>query len=224
MFFLKSACLARALVLGSAIVVTAPSVSLQNTTGLTTIGSYAHADITASQAQDFVQNISEKMINLITSDLPDSQKQADLMGFLNEYASIDQIARFAIGADWRELSSEQKNSYQNAFRTFVARTYVSRFKEYSGETIQVTRVLDAGQKGQLVQTQIDRSNGQAINVEWLVSDRSGALKVEDLRVEGVSLAITQRDEFSAMLAARQNNYDLFISDLAKKAVSQIDPV
>lgn len=178
-----------------------------------------YAQVSEIQAKEFVEMASQELISLVTSNESNAEKQEKLLVLLDKYAVLEQIAKFVIGIDWRNMTHEQKDRYKEAFKRFVAGTYVVRFNEYSGETIRVTRSLDAGRKGQLVQTQIQRADngGTPINIEWLVSDRSGAVKIEDLRVEGVSLAITQREEFSAMLAARQNDYDLFIADLMAKA-------
>jgi phospholipid transport system substrate-binding protein len=191
--------------------------SIQTPLSVSIIGAHARAEVSPIEAQTFVDRASQQIISLITSDLTDDEKQQKLLELLDEYAVLEQIAKFVIGLDWRNMTEDQQTRYQMAFKDFMAHTYVSRFKEYSGETIRIIRAVDAGRKGQLVLTQIDRpAPSEPINVEWLVSDRSGQIKIEDLLVEGVSLAITQRDEFASMIAARQNNYDQFIADLQRK--------
>ena len=55
-----------------------------------------------------------------------------------------------------------------------------------------------------------------ISVDWLVSDRSGKTAISDLAVEGISLAITQREVILAMLEARRGNVDQLITDMRKQ--------
>ena len=65
----------------------------------------------------------------------------------------------------------------------------------------------------LVESPIQMPDGKRYAVEWLVSDRGGAVEIVDLVIERVSMAATQRDEIGAMLDKRSGNVDALIQAL-----------
>ncbi|MEO1490992.1 MAG: ABC transporter substrate-binding protein [Pseudomonadota bacterium] len=138
-----------------------------------------------------------------------------LLRIMETRANVPLIARFSAGRAWREMSEDQKSRFTTAFGHYISVTYARRFDEYSGDpNISVERVIDAGRKGFLVQSPIRPENGQTISVDWLVSDRGGRVEVVDLVIEGISMATTQREEISAMIAKRGGDIERLISDLA----------
>ena len=82
-------------------------------------------------------------------------------------------------------------------------SYGKQFREYQNAKIEVTGAKDGGKAGVLVQTTVVRPGQEDINVDWQVSDRSGAPKVVNLIIEGVSMLANERAEVGAMLDAQR---------------------
>ena len=115
------------------------------------------------------------------------------------------------------MNQRQQREYTDAFATYVSVTYSRRFDEYSGDPdISIGKTIDAGRKGILVESPINVPNGEAIAVEWLVSDRGGRVEIVDLVIEGISMAATQREEINAMLDKRGGDVDALIAHLRSK--------
>ncbi len=112
---------------------------------------------------------------------------------------IDFIARFALGRAWRTATPEQRGAYQRLFTLYVIKTYARRLGGYSGETLRVTGVRRAGRRDMLVDSIIERPNGQPIKISWRLREFAGQPKIIDVSVEGVSMAVTQRQEFATVL-------------------------
>lgn len=179
-------------------------------TSMTTIAARAS---TASDAEALVAGVTDRVINLITSPTDRATKEAAFRTLMEETADLRQVAGFAVGRYARNMSPAQRDRYAEAFKNFIARTYVKRFDEYQGETIRVVRTRDGGSRGVLVESLIERPGQQPLAVGWLVSDRSGRPLVADLQVEGVSMAQSQRSEFTAMIDQLGGDIDRFIADL-----------
>ena len=90
------------------------------------------------------------------------------------------------------------------------------FGGYAGETVNVQKTIKAGQSDVFVRTQITNSNGRALKVDWRVRRIDDRLKIIDVVVEGVSMLVTQKAEFNAVL--RQRGVDGLIDILR----SQLD--
>lgn len=167
---------------------------------------------TAEQAQAHVVQTVEEVLRLVQAPGTADTKAPQLRQIMEQRASMPQIAQAAGGIAWRQMTPDQQARFTDAFTDHIAKIYARRFQEYEGQQIQVTGVRDAGQKGQLVQSSVI-GGGAPIIVEWLVSDRSGRVAINDIVIEGVSLVLTQREEIAQTLASRGNDVEALIAAL-----------
>ncbi len=174
---------------------------------------FASAAISPSEAESFIAGVVGDITALVESGQPVSQQEMRFRSLMEERAAVEQVARFVMGAAWRDMSPAQQAKFQDAFLVYVSRIYVKLLSRYDGQTIEVTGSKDFGSKGVLVYS---RAKGTDVNdtaVEWRVSDRAGGVKLIDIIIEGVSLLQTQRQEFAAMLEKRGGDVDRLIADL-----------
>lgn len=173
----------------------------------------------AEASKSYVKEVADRMVALIKAPTTEQQKRVEFKEMMNDTAAMGLIAKYVAGRPWKEMSDAQRDTYRKAFEDYLARTYVSRFNDYQGETLDVVRATDQGKKGIFVMTQVARPGAEPIDVEWRVSDRTGELKVIDIYVEGVSMLITQRDEFASMIDQKRGDIDAFIAELKARAAS-----
>lgn len=171
--------------------------------------------LTESEARTFVERVSTEVINLITAPGSANQKEAAMRAILAENGDMRQIAGFAVGRYGREMSEAQKLRYVDLFERYIARAYTARFGEYAGQRITVGQAVDAGRKGVLVKSTVPYNNN-VLAVDWQIDDRTGSPKISDIQIEGVSLALSQRDEFTAMLDERGGNINAFLDALQSR--------
>jgi phospholipid transport system substrate-binding protein len=175
--------------------------------------------LTAQEARAHVKDAIDEVAALVDSKGDAASKAPKLLDIMERRAAMPQIARFAAGVAWRSMSKDQQTRFVTAFGKFLSGVYANKFQEYSGkakasESFQIGRVIDAGRKGMLVQSTINRPNEAPVQVEWLVSDRPGRIVIADIVIEGVSMLVTEREEIGSMLEARGGNVDKLITDLA----------
>lgn len=144
-------------------------------------------------------------------------EEAQMRALLNQYADMRQIAGFALGRYSRDMPDAKREEYVELFTAYALRWFTDRFTGYNGEMLSIVGATDLGDRGVVVNTQISQPGKAPVNVQWSVSDRSGAPKVADLVIEGASLAQTQRSEFVSMIEARGGNIDAFLNDLRVRA-------
>lgn len=175
------------------------------------------AALSTSEAETFVTGVVGDLRGLIQDNRTGAEGAADFLQLLDRTGSVSDVARFAAGRSWRDMSGAQQSAYHDAFRGYISRTYQKRFSEYAGEDIVVTGSTDAGSRGVLVDSTLKRPNAPSVLVEWLVSDRGSGPRVDDVIFEGVSLAITLRETFGGMIDSRDGDIDQFIADLRSSA-------
>lgn len=180
------------------------------TTGLVPRAAVA---LSAEEAQAHVRAAVDKVLELVQSNGSPEEKAKRLEAIMKDTAAMPQIARFAAGRAWRDMSEEQQARYVEAFAHFLSTVYARRFQNYAGEQVSIGRVRDLGRKGFLVETTITQPAAAPVAVEWLVNDRPGRTVIADIVIEGVSMVATQRDEIAGMLDARGGDVEKLINDL-----------
>ncbi|MGX9351913.1 MlaC/ttg2D family ABC transporter substrate-binding protein [Shimia sp. W99] len=131
-----------------------------------------------------------------------------------KYGDVPIIARSALGADARRMSSAQLNAYTKAFQGYMARKYGKRFNEFVGGKIDVQGSRKVKSFYEVKSTV--KLRGQApFEVNFLVSDKSGQDKFFDMIIEGISLRLSEKSEIGAMLDKRGGDINALIADLQK---------
>jgi len=137
------------------------------------------------------------------------------------HLDFDRIARWVLGKHWRTATPEQRKAFTCEFTAFLTRTYVTTMVTYTDDIITNASGLSypPGNK-QLsddqaqVRARLSLTNGKTVEVVYTLTNASGAWKVYDLAIEGISLAITYRTTFSSEIAKR--GLDGLIAHLAQR--------
>ena len=86
------------------------------------------------------------------------------------------------------------------FEALVVKTYSDRFALYTGEGFQVTGVRPESEKDYVVTSEITHPDGsQPTEVDWRVRKKESKLGIIDVVIEGVSLSVTQRQEYASII-------------------------
>jgi phospholipid transport system substrate-binding protein len=186
-------------------------------------GAMAFAAVAMAQElapDQLVQKITDDVLAAIKSDkdLAAGDKQKALKVAEEKvlpYIDFEQATRLAVGRSWSQASPEQKKRLVNEFRNMLVRTYSNAIQAYQGQTLKV--LPSRGKQDPedtTVRTQFVRAGGQPLPIEFHMRKGEQAWKVYDIVVEGVSLVMTYRSEFDAVV--KQEGIDGLIKRLAQK--------
>jgi phospholipid transport system substrate-binding protein len=143
--------------------------------------------------------VSDALVVIKDEGLSDQDRQARFEALLQRGFDMPRIARYVLGRYWTAASDDQRQAFAELFQRWVVQTYAMRFKGYSGEQVKVTGARDEGQ-GAVVTTEIVSSTGAPpLKLDWRVGHKDGAYKILDIDVEGVSMALTERDEIASVI-------------------------
>ena len=157
--------------------------------------------------------------------LLDTMQHAATLGAKGRYQKLEPVvlstfdvpfmARLSIGPTWTRLTAEQKRRAAAAYGRYIGAVYATRFDGYSGERLEVLGEQQI-KHGTLVKTQIVKSNGEPVSINYVVHDNDIGWQIRDAYLSGaISELATRRSEFSAIL--RTNGIDALIASLNKKA-------
>ncbi len=167
----------------------------------------------------FVKVLSDRAINeLAGKDLPVAERNRRFRVLLRESFDVDSIARNVLGRYWRVATEAERADYLRLFEDLIVQIYASRFAEYSGESYKIAQSRPAG-TDTVITGEIVRPTATNVRVDWRVTVESGSLKIIDVIVEGVSMVVTQRDEFGAVIQRGGGKVSGLLDTMREKTAS-----
>jgi phospholipid transport system substrate-binding protein len=133
------------------------------------------------------------------------------------YIDFEESTRLAVGRSWSQATPEQRKKLVSEFRNMLVRTYSNAIESYQGQTLKV--MPSRGGKGDAkdeatVRAQFVRAGGKPLPIEFQMRNDGKSWKVYDIAVEGISLVLTYRSEFDAVV--KQEGIDGLIKRLTQK--------
>lgn len=176
-----------------------------------------HVDVSdqiVSGAQTFVSSMAARGIGFLgNKSLNQDQRRMEFEKLLHDSFDMQTISRLALGRYWRTASVSQRKEYQNLFEDMIVDVYSRRFGEYDGQKLEVRSAKKAGKSDVNVVSYIVPASGPEIEVVWRARYDNGQYKVIDVIVEGVSMVLTQRSDFSSVIQRGGGSLDVLIEHL-----------
>lgn len=189
---------------------------------LTALAALPVAAILPGRAQALTENSARRLVDaavaeinkVISSGKSERAMYGDFEKVLVRYADMATIAQSTLGPDGRSASASTKRAYQDALQGYIARKYGKRFREFIGSEIEVQGVKKVKRYYEVTCEARLRGRSPFV-IDFMVSDRSGKDLFFDLRIEGVSLLLTERREIGALLDRRRGDIAALTNDLKK---------
>lgn len=144
--------------------------------------------------------------------LTKAQRITNFRKILARDLDIPVLAKFMLGRHWKSASPEQRAAYTKVFSEFLLQTYSTRLGGSKVDSFEVLKTETAkGTKDIFVHSRVRRSGAAPLRAIWRVRPYGDEFRVVDLMVEGISMAITLRQEFAAIL--RRDGIDGLIAML-----------
>jgi phospholipid transport system substrate-binding protein len=174
------------------------------------------------EAATFIADLTDKAIaGLTKQNLPLEQRAQEFRAIFTQNFDVPAIGRFALGRYWRTASEEEKAEYLKLFEDFIVGTYSARFGDYSGEKIKIngTRLGDEGEVTVFTELQRSGNSGPPYKVDWRLRRDGSTFKIFDIIAEGISMSVTQRDDFSAAIQRSGGKVSGLIASLKEKTAA-----
>lgn len=154
-------------------------------------------------------------VRTLYSTLLNSMRNGPSLGARGRYAQIEPVvqrvfdvpfmARLAVGPQWSTLTPMQQQQVSAAFGRYIAAIYAERFDSYAGEQLQVVGE-QASPSGTIITSRIVKSNGEPVQINYLMHQNGGAWQIADVYLNGtISELATRRAEFASILQSQGIN-------------------
>jgi phospholipid transport system substrate-binding protein len=170
--------------------------------------------------EDLVKKVTADVLEVVKTDKQlaagDKQKALKLAEEkILPLIDFEEATRLAVGRAWREANPEQKKSLVSEFRSMLVRTYSNALEGYQGQTMKVLPSrTKPGDTEATVRNQYLRPGAKPVPIDYQMHKTGQGWKIYDITVEGISLVLTYRSEFDAVV--KQSGIDGLIKRLREK--------
>ncbi len=167
----------------------------------------------------FVQSTVNRASNILSSEFTKEEKILELKKIAKETVDINGIAFYTLGSKRKNLSTDQKNNYLKLFNEYFLKSFSSRLAEYTNPEIDVYGKDILNEKYTIVNSTLKgTSERPEIKIDWRIYTKNpNEPLIRDLIIEGLSLARTQKEEFSSILDANDGDINALFKTLKEFA-------
>tara|TARA_Y100000766_G_C18748738_1_gene527360 strand:- start:87 stop:680 length:594 start_codon:yes stop_codon:yes gene_type:complete len=155
----------------------------------------------------FIQSTVNRASQLLSKDISKDEKMSQLKLIAKETVDIRGIGFYSLGSARKGLNEGQKKMYSDLFEKYFLKSFSSRLAEYTNPEIQVKNKKVLNKNYTIVNSVlVSTAERPEVNIDWRVyTKNSDNPLIRDLIIEGLSLARTQKEEFSSILNSNDND-------------------
>ena len=163
----------------------------------------------------FVQSTVNRASKILSENLSKEKKIEELKKIAIETVDIKGIGFYTLGSARKNLSDEQKKKYSKLFEKYFLKSFSSRLAEYTNPEIDVFGKEVLSDNYTIVNSLlIGTSERPEVKIDWRIYTKSKENPlIRDLIIEGLSLARTQKEEFSSILDSNDGNINALFDTL-----------
>ena len=172
----------------------------------------------SSNPKDFVNElVNDAISKLADKDLNKDQKSNFIANLALENVDINALGLYTLGELRKSSEKDTILNYQKSFEKYFLKSLTSRLSDYSSSKFEILGEDKKSNNYTIVNSKITPSDsGPAIKIDWRIYTKNPEKPlIRDLIVEGLSLARTQKEEFSSILSSNNNDINILINKLDK---------
>jgi len=164
----------------------------------------------------FIQSTVNRASQVLSKNISKEDKMNELKVIAKETVDITGIGLYSLGSHRKGLSKDQLANYKNVFEKYFLKSFSSRLAEYSNPEIEVNSKKKLNDNYTIVSsTLVATDNRPKVKIEWRVYTKNPEnLLIRDLIIEGLSLARTQKEEFSSIINSNDGKIEALLKNLS----------
>ena len=169
----------------------------------------------STEPKNFIQSTVDQASNILSDEISDSQKIEKLKSIAKESVDVEGIGFYTLGKYRKNLTENQKKKYSELFEEYFLKSFSSRLVEYTNPQINVDAQEVLNKNYTIVNSTLKGTdNRPEIKIDWRVYTKTPKKPlIRDLIIEGLSLARTQKEEFSSIISSNDGDINSLFKTL-----------
>ena len=176
----------------------------------------AYASSYSSDPEIFIKELITDSINKLSDkNISEEEKKNFIENVAIENVDINALGLYTLGELRKSTDKKSLENYQRVFKDYFLKSLTSRLTDYSSNKFEILSAEKKSSNYTIVKSKIIATDKQPeIKIDWRVYTKNPDKPlIRDLIVEGLSLARTQKEEFSSILNSNNNDINILISKL-----------
>ena len=177
---------------------------------------FSNSKISLSMEPDvFIQSTVNRAANTLGGNYTKDERIEQLKQIAKETVDITGIGYYSLGSHRKGLNKDQLSNYKKAFEKYFLKSFSSRLAEYSNPEIEVISKNKLNKNYTIVLSKLVATDSRPeVKIEWRVYTKNpDNLLIRDLIIEGLSLARTQKEEFSSIINSNDGKIEALLKNL-----------
>ena len=163
----------------------------------------------------FVQSTVNRASKILSENISKEEKIEQLKSIAKETVDIKGVGFYSLGSIRKTLNDDQKKIYSKFFESYFLKSFSSRLAEYTNPEIEVNSKEILNENYTIVNSiLVGTSERPEVKIDWRIYTKNPDNPlIRDLIIEGLSLARTQKEEFSSILNSNDGNVNALFKTL-----------
>ena len=163
----------------------------------------------------FVQSTVNRASKILSENISKEKKMDELRLIAKETVDIRGIGFYTLGSVRKTLNDDQKKRYAILFEEYFLKSFSSRLAEYTNPEIDVQSKEILSENYTIVNSLLKGTPERPeVKIDWRIYTKKPENPlIRDLIIEGLSLARTQKEEFSSILNSNENDINALFKTL-----------
>ena len=163
----------------------------------------------------FVQSTVNRASEVLNNKNSKEEKIEKLKQIASETVDINGIGYYTLGAYRKNISDNEINQYEMLFEQYFLKSFSSRLAEYSNPEIEVVSKEKLNENYTMVSSiLVGTEQRPEVKIDWRIYTKNPENPlIRDLIIEGLSLARTQKEEFSSIIQSNDGDINALFSTL-----------
>jgi phospholipid transport system substrate-binding protein len=163
----------------------------------------------------FVQSTVNRASEALNNKYSKEEKIEKLKEIATETVDISGIGSYTLGAYRKSISDDEINQYKILFKQYFLKSFSSRLAEYSNPEIEVISKKKLNENYTMVSSiLVGTEQRPDVKIDWRIYTKNTENPlIRDLIIEGLSLARTQKEEFSSIIQSNDGDINALFSTL-----------
>ena len=168
------------------------------------------------EADVFIQSTVNRAAKTLGGNFTREERVEKLKDIARETVDIRGIGYYSLGSYKKTMSDEELKEYEIVFEEYFLKSFSSRLAEYSNPEIEVNSKKKINENYTIVSsTLIATDTRPKVRIDWRVYTKyPDNLLIRDLMIEGLSLARTQKEEFSSIINSNDGKIEALLENLS----------
>ena len=173
------------------------------------------AKVSSIEPDIFVQSTVNRASEALNNKFSREEKIERLKEIASETVDINGIGYYTLGAYRKNINEDQKKEYLNLFEQYFLKSFASRLAEYSNPEIEVLSKQKLNENYTMVSSiLVGTEQRPEVKIDWRIYTKNPENPfIRDLIIEGLSLARTQKEEFSSIIQSNDGDINALFSTL-----------